>query len=188
MRALLTLAVLLTTTGAAAQSLPRHRLGFGGGWSREFAGYSYPKDTATGLGLSYGYRVLRFLEAEAGVFAALQPTPDIRGANYFLDPDDRFLWVPFGVRFLAPLYLRRIEFAAGGGGLYEKYSVSNPSPGFGVQPHSGLGGYFVGSASIALDRGKHFWLGAAPRWFLANPPYRRDRWFQILAEFSVRFR
>ena len=117
----------------------------------------------------------------------MQPSPDIRGANYFWDPNDRFVWVPFGVRFIAPLYLGRIEFSGGGGGLYEKYSVSNPNIGFGLVSRGGWGGYFAGSVSFALDRGKHFWLGATPRWFLANAASARDRWFQLAGEFSVRF-
>jgi hypothetical protein len=168
---------------------PRNRLTFSGGWSREIGGgISIGKDTAAGWGISYGYRVLRFLEPEAGVFLASQPSPDIRGANYFYNPDDRFVWVPFGVRFVAPLYLGRIEFSGGGGGLYEKYQVGNPNTAFGFASRSGWGGYFAGSAAVGLDRGKHLWLAATPRWFLANPAYARDRWVQISGEVSVRFR
>jgi hypothetical protein len=40
---------------------------------------------------------------------------------------------------------------------------------------------------VALDRSRHWWLGATPRWFLANPHYRRDRWLQIAGEVSFRF-
>jgi hypothetical protein len=179
---------LLAVCCAAAQDIPRNRLTFSGGWSREIGGYSYTdKHTGTGLGLSYGYRFLKYVEGEAGVFTALQPGSNIRGAQYFWDPNDRFIWVPFGVRFVAPLYLGRIEFSGGGGGLYEKYSVSNPNSGFGLESRDGWGGYFVASAAVALDRRKHFWLGATPRWFLANPPYARDRWFQITGELSWRF-
>ena len=74
--------LLLMFSCATAQSIPRSRLTFSGGWSREVGGYSFQKETATGLGLSYGYRVHRYVEAEAGVFTALEPSPDIRGANY----------------------------------------------------------------------------------------------------------
>ncbi len=179
--------VFLVVSCAAAQSVPADRVSFAGGWSRRL-GTFYETQTAPGLGLSYGHRILKYVEPEVGVFAALQPAPEIRGANYFLDPDDRFIWLTAGVRFIAPLYLGRIEFSGGGGGLYESYSVSNPESSLGVQSRHGWGGYFVGSAAVALDHGKHFWLGATPRWFLANPPYARDRWFQIAGEFSLRFR
>ncbi len=181
-------AFFLMISCAWAQSIPRNRFAFNGGWSREVGGSSFSeKDTAGGFGLSYGYRLHPHVEAEAGVFTALQPAGVIRGAHYYLDPDDRFIWVPFGIRFVAPLYLERIEFSAGGGGLYEKYSVGNPNIALGPQPRDGWGGYFVGSASVALDRGNRFWLGATPRFFLANADGRHDRWFQISGEFSVRF-
>jgi hypothetical protein len=39
-----------------------------------------------------------------------------------------------------------------------------------------LGGYLVAVIS-----------GSAPRFLLANPPYRRDRWFTIAGEISFRF-
>jgi hypothetical protein len=102
--------------------------------------------------------------------------------------DDHFFWVPFGVCFVAPLYLGRVEFSGGGGGLYENYTVGSPGPGGGPLPRQGWGGYFVGSVAVPLDHSRRFWVGATPRWFLANPAYARDRWFQISGEFSVRFR
>src|SRR5580704_7153259 len=105
---------------AAAQSVPRNRLTFSGGWSRQIGGDSFGQPTATGLGLSYGYRVHKYIEAEAGVFTALDPTGDVCSRYGCDDVNDRFFWVPFGVRFIAPLYLGRIEFSGGGGGLFEK--------------------------------------------------------------------
>ena len=101
------------------------------------------------------------------------------------DASDHYYWVPFGVRFIAPLYRRRIEISGGGGGLYEKYSSDLA---LGLGSRTGGGGYFIASAAFALDRGRHFWVGATPRWFLANPSYARDRWLQISAEISYRFR
>lgn len=178
--------LFLIASFAQAQDSGQNRVTFSGGWSRQI-GRSYDPESATGLGLSYGRRFHKFMEAEAGVFTALQPAPDIRGAHYFLDPDDRFIWVPFGIRFIAPMYLGRIRFSGGGGGLYEEYSVSNPEPGLGVESRHGWGGYFVGEAAVALDRRRRFWIGAAPRWFLANPRYARDRWFMITGDVSFRF-
>lgn len=179
--------ILLLSSGLAAQSIPNNHVTFSGGWSRQIGGDSFDKAAATALGLSYGYRFLRYVETEAGLFTALDPTGDICGHFGCVDVSDHFFWIPFGVRFIAPLYLGRIEFSAGGGGLYEKYTVATPSPGGGPLPRHGWGGYFLGSSAIALDHSRHFWLGATPRWFLANPAYARDRWFQITAEFSVRF-
>ena len=70
--------------------------------------------------------------------------------------------------------------------MYEKYTVESAYGGS-PTPRSGWGGYFLGSAAVALDPAGRFWLGATPRLFLANPAYARDRWFQIAGEFSIRF-
>jgi len=178
---------LLLAGWAAAQSAPPDHLTFTAAWSREIGGYSYePKLTGTGLGLSYGYRFQKYIEADAGMFTALNPSPSFRGANYYVVPDDRFLWVPFGLRFIAPLYVGRIEFS-GGGGLYEKYWVSNPNPGFGVVSYAAWGGYFSAGAAVSLDRRRHFWAGPSARWYLANGTYARDRWVQVGADMSYRF-
>ncbi len=179
---------LLMVSCATAQSVPRNRLTFSGGWSRQIGGNSFEQQTATGLGLSYGYRAHNYVEAEAGVFTALDPTGEICSAHGCVDVNDHFFWVPFGVRFIAPLHLGRAEFSGGGGGLYERYTVGSPSFGGGPLPRHGWGGYFVGSAAMALDHSRRFWLGVTPRWFLANPAYARDRWFQISGEFSGKFR
>ncbi len=178
---------LILVSCSTAQSASGNRLTFSGGWSREIGGNSFERQAATGLGISYGHRIHKYVEAETGVFTALNPTGDVCSAHGCVDVNDRYFWVPFGVRFIAPLYHDRVEFSGGGGGLYEKYTVGSPGPGGAPQPRQGWGGYFVGAAAVALDHSRHFWLGATPRWFLANPAYARDRWFQISGEFSVRF-
>ncbi|MBZ5612301.1 MAG: hypothetical protein LAP87_31285 [Acidobacteriia bacterium] len=178
------ISLVLVAACALAQSAPRNRLTFSGGWSHD-VGSSSEQESATGLGLSYGYRVHNYVEAEAGLFTALDPTGDICSHNGCVDANDHFFWVPFGVRFIAPLAGGRIEFSVGGGGLYERHTAGNA----GALPYSAWGGYFVGSAAVALDRSRHLWLGATPRLFLANSgAVARDRWFQISAELSVRFR
>jgi hypothetical protein len=139
------------------------------------------------LGLSYGYRVRSYVEAQAGLFTALDPTGEVCSHNGCIDVNDHFVWVPFGVRFIAPLYLGRIQFSGGGGRLYERYTVGSSAFGGGPLPRHRWGGYFVGSAAMALDPSRHLWLGVTPRWFLANPAYARDRWFQIAGEFSAKW-
>jgi hypothetical protein len=181
-------AFCLAAALAQAQSVDPNRITFSGGWSRQLGQLYEPAETATGLGLSYGRRILPFLEPEAGVFAAFNPTPDVVGAYYHIHPETRFIWTTAGLRLVPPLYLGRIEFSAGGGALYEEYSIANPQFGYpSLEPRHGWGGYFVAGAAVSLDHRKHFWLGAAPRWFLANPRYARDRWFMIPLELSFRF-
>jgi hypothetical protein len=176
---------LLLVPCALSQSTPANRITFSCGWAKQI--YNYQDAAAPSLGLSYGHRFHKYVEAEGGLFTALDPTGDVCSHNGCVDVHDRFFWLPFGVRFIAPLYLGRIEFSGGGGGLYEKYTVGSPFPGGGPDERHGWGGYFVGSAAVALDRSHRFWLGVTPRWFLANPAYARDRWFQIAGELSFRF-
>jgi hypothetical protein len=183
--------LLLAVSALSAQPIPHNLITMSGCWSHQIGGYVFQeKQTAAGFGVSYGHRFYRFMEAEAGLFTALDPAGTECEKFGCADVGDRFYWIPFGIRFLAPLYLDRMEFSGGGGGLYEKYTPGTGGPpGYGFTlGRAGWGGYFVGSAAVSLDRSRHFWLAATPRWFLANPSYARDRWFQIAGEIQFRFR
>jgi len=83
--------------------------------------------------------------------------------------------------------LGRWELSAGGGGLWTKYWISNPDNPFTIRSRSGWGEYAVGGMAVALDRNRHWWLGFAPRFFLANPPNVHDRWMMLAGEVSWRF-
>jgi hypothetical protein len=61
---------------------------------------------------------MRYLEAGAGVTVATNPAPEILGANYDIKPDDRFMWIPSGVRGVLPLRGGRVKHSAGGGFSY----------------------------------------------------------------------
>ena len=87
----------------------RNRITLSGGWARQLLGEPFERQTAPAVGLSYGYRPLRFLEVEAGVLVALHPGGQLCNAHACYDPFDRYLWVPFGVRFIAPLSAGRFE-------------------------------------------------------------------------------
>lgn len=170
-----------------AQSWQKNRITVSGGWMRQLFGYDYERQTAPVVGLSYGYRPLQFLEFEAGVDVALQPGQELCSAHGCYDPDDRYIRIPFGVRFIAPLVAHRVELSAGGGGLYQKYSVSNPYNPFNVSSRDNWGGYFVGGAAVAIDHRHRFRVGATPRVILMNPPHTRNRWFTITGDISFRF-
>lgn len=187
--AILAVAVLSFASLTNAQSDFRNSFTFSGGYARDVNASCCQTNTAVSLGASYGYRVLPNLQAEAGVATALSPTPEIRGANYDIKPDDRFIWVPFGVRGILPVKHGRVELSVGAGGLHEKYSVSNPSTNVGLVSRDGWGGYFAGGVAVALDRGRHFWLGVSPRWYLANANsgYAHDRWFVVAGDLGFRF-
>ena len=178
--------MLLCAGSLAAQSFSRNLLTFSGGWADQI-GPSYQNESATSLGLTYGYRWRQYVALEAGIQTALQPGPEVRGAHYDFKPDDRYIWVPFGVRLIAPIAEDRVELSVGGGGLYQRYSISNSGSGFGFDPYNAWGGYGVASAAVALDRRRHFWVGGSPRFFIANGDFHRDRWVTLTAEFGFRF-
>jgi hypothetical protein len=182
------LSFLFTIGVLWAQDTPRSRVTAGGGWSREIGGFSYTdKQSAPVLEMSFGYRVWRFVELQTGLTMAFQPSPQQCNAHGCVDPDDRVYWVPFGVRLVAPIAWQRVEIFAGGGGLYENYSVSNGRQLFADASRSGWGGYFEGGAAVRLDQRGHWWVGATPWFLLANPPYARDRWFTIAPSVSFRW-
>jgi hypothetical protein len=140
------------------------------------------------LGGTYGFRFRRWLALEGGVLTANNPTGVINSEFGYFNIRDRYTWVPFGARFILPLRHDRFEISAGGGGVYERYTVGNTQIPDGPAPYSGWGGYFKAKAAVALDPGRHFWLGATPQLFLVNASGGvRDRWFVLTGDVSFRF-
>ena len=176
--------VLLLFTAARAQD-ERSQVTLAVGDAIQLAAPADERSTALSLGGSYSFRLLRHLALEAGVETAIHPTGPIRGAHYDIQPSDLFTWVQFGPRLILPLWDGRMELSAGAGGAYEHYAVGNAS-GF-LFPRSGWGGNFSAGAAVAIDHGRHFWIGTTPRWFLVNAGYAHDRWFVAGGEISVRF-
>ena len=142
---------------------------------------------ALSFGGSYSYRLFPHLGLEAGVLTALDPTGIIRGENFTIDVKDRFTWVQFGPRFILPLWDGRLELSVGAGGVYENYSPGSNFPSGNAPTRTGWGGNFSGGAAIALDPGRHFWLGMTPRWILVKAAEAHDRWFIAAGELSFRF-
>ena len=175
----LCVSLLLLAGSLAAQ----HQITLSGGRGERIAAYPADRQTAPVLGVSYGYRPLQWFQVEAGLVTALQPGQTQCSAHGCFDPNDRYFWVPFGVRFVAPIAWRRVELSAGGGGLYEKYSIRNAP--YQMVSYDGWGGYFVGGAAVKVTR--RIWLGATPRVILANPRFARVRWFLITGDVSFRF-
>lgn len=174
---------------ASGQSLQRNELGFDGGYGWQATGISVsPRLSAVSLGGTYAFRCRRWVAIEGGVLTAINPTGTINSEYGYFDVRDRFTWVPFGVRFILPLQHDRFEISAGGGGTYERYTVGNAQFPAAPAPYSGWGGYFKAKAAVALDPGRHFWLGATPQVFVVNAPGSvRDRWFVLTGDVSFRF-
>lgn len=115
----------------------------------------------------------------------LQPSQSFGTRFGTVDPDDRIVWVPFGIRLHLPL--GRFEASLGGGGLHENYTVSSGLEGYGYQNYSGWGGYVAPRLTFAIDRGRRFAVGATPWIMLSNAQYARDRFVIFTGDFSVRF-
>jgi hypothetical protein len=142
-------------------------------------------DTSVALGATYDYRVIRYLQIEAGIMTAIHPTPHLGGATFDIDPTDRFLWVPFGLQGVLPLWGGRLEASAGGGGIYEHYYSGNIPPFVGKQSDSAWRGYFKLGTAVAIDRTRHFWLGASAREISGNRT--RAQWVIVTGDLSFRF-
>ena len=180
--------ILLCVLAAAgqSQSFPRYDFTLSGGVGACLGKCYGPQDTSPSLGATGGVRLTRGIELEAGVFATIDPVGQSCAAFGCITPSSDFLWVPFGVRFIRPIAHGRVELSAGGGGLFEHFSTSS-QVGLGGYDYNGFGGYGKASMAVALDRHRHFWIGASPRVNLANSGNYRDRWFLITGDFGLRF-
>jgi hypothetical protein len=174
---------------AYGQSFERNEFTFtaGYGWQVDVQS-GLPRLRAVSLGGTYGFHPRRWLAIEGGELTATNPTGVINSEYGYFNVHDRFRWVPFGARFILPLRHDRFEISAGGGGVYERYAVGNTQIPNGPAPYSGWGGYFKAKAAVALDPGRHIWLGATPQWILVNALVGvRDRWFVLTGDVSFRF-
>jgi hypothetical protein len=168
-----------------AQSEMRNTITFSGGFAQN-VGNSCCGDSAPSLALTYDYRLFPHVDLEAGVDTTLSLGTEARGANYDYKADDRFLWVPFGLKGVLPLRSGRVEVTAGAGGLYEKYLVGDNSGFF--QSRDSWGGYASIGVAVALDGRRHFWVGASPQLFFANSGSGyKDRWFVLNVGLGFRF-
>ncbi len=185
MRSLLSLFALALC--AEAQSEMRNTLTLSGGWAHNVGRYCCG-DSAASVAMTYAYRLFSHVAAEVGVDTALSLGSEARGAYYDYKADDRFFWVPFGLRGVLPAQHDRVEVSASGGAVYERYSVGAPAAPIFVS-RDGWGGYVSAGAAIALDRGRHFWVGSSPRLYFANTNrgYTHDRWVILNVGLGFRF-
>jgi hypothetical protein len=179
--------LLYSTCVLEAQSFPRNEVTFSGGDSFQIFTPFADSNSAVSLGGTFGYRFTPHVTAEAGVFGVIDPFPPECGYSGCFGRDNRFIQVPFGLKFSLPVRHDRFELSVGGGGLYQRFSVSNPNTDFGETGYSAWGGYFKATAGVAIDRRKRLWLSVTPRWSLANSGGIRDRWFMLTGDISYRF-
>jgi hypothetical protein len=192
---------------AAQEYYPRHNFTFGAGAFRPRGDLSGALDDTGGISVAYGYRFLRYLQADVGldmIFGAAGVRAFLPTEIGYFRISDREYFLPFGARAIAPLVGGRVLISGGGGGAWLKYHerLRQPSQDFHIDcpdctARSGWGYYALANASYFLDSGKHFRVGVTGRAVRGHtdgdplgglPPSRtKDHWLTMLAEFGFSF-
>ncbi len=140
-------------------------------------------DTAVNLGATYERRFAKWLGAETGVLVALRPSEGFCTGHGCYTPDDRIVWVSFGLRARAPL--GRLELSLGAGGLRESYRDSSGLSSYGQHNnYDGWGFYAAPRATCRLGR---LTLGGTSWFLIGNPPYARDRFAVVTGDVGFRW-
>jgi len=208
--------VVLSCTFAAAvsghldaQPLARQfsfNIGTGGAIPREdLASFM---TTSPLLTIGFGYRPIRYLQADAGMDAIFHAA----GVRSFQDTvigrikiRDNEILVPLGGRGILPIG-PRMELFGGGGAAYLHYGESVEVPGGGsdssfncrtCRSRGGWGYYAVAGVNVAVERSRRFWVGVESRLVHgktncdplgAVPPLEtQDTWINTAAFFMMRF-
>src|SRR5437763_5099530 len=87
---------------AGAQTEIRNTVTLSGGLAHS-VGTMFGFESAPSVAVTYAYRLLPHVDLEAGIDTALSLGSEARGANYDIKANDRFIWVPFGLRGVLPL-------------------------------------------------------------------------------------
>jgi hypothetical protein len=192
---------------AAQTSWPKHYASFGVGAGLPGGALSGLFNTRPGISVNYGYRLLKYVQADVGldtVFGAA-------GVRQFLSTDlgyvriRDFQWlIPFGGRLVLPVKNGRVLLSGGGGGAYMRYSerLQQPSSYYhfacpNCTSRSGWGNYALVAGSLALDRYQRFRVGVTTKFYrghtdgaaLGSLPAEEtlDRWVNMFADFTVTF-
>ncbi len=208
MRAGLVWLLLAALSPLAAQtSWPKHYATFGVGAGLPGGALSGLFTDKPGITVDYGYRVLKYVQADVGldtVFGAA-------GVRQFLSTDlgyvriRDFQWlIPFGGRLVLPVKNGRVLLSGGGGGAYMRYSerLQQPSSYYhfacpNCTSRSGWGNYALVAGSYALDHYQRFRVGVTSKFYRGHtngaavgalPPVETlDRWVNLFLDFTVTF-
>lgn len=154
----------------------------------------------------YGYRFLRFLQADAGFQlafgAADNQNPEITDVGTVRGGDHEFM-IPLGGRVILPLPFQRFEVSAGGGTMYLHYSETVPqNPYYQTGCYSctsrgGWGEYGLANVSYFLDENHSFHVGTTVQYVtgttngepVGNVPGNQttDHWLNVSVEFGLSF-
>jgi hypothetical protein len=204
------LALALVAGSAFAQEFYRkHNVMFNAGAGIPRGDLQDQFSTSAGVGALYGYRFHPYFQVEAGyetLFGAADIHDFVPTGFGPLKIRDYQQFVPFGGRVIVPLARDKVQFHAGGGGAYFRYSerIQQPYAYYGYQiecfecaSRDGVGYYALLGGSIALDRAQHFRLGFGGKVYrgatsgerFGTLPAREtvDRWINIFGTFVFSF-
>lgn len=203
-------ACLLTASIVFGQSSEIHHnnITIGGGAAEPLGTATNYLRTAPLFNVSYGYRLNRWFQADAGIQMAFGAANNQNGEQTdfgVVQGGDHEFMIPLGGRIILPLPFRRVEVSAGGGVAYLHYSEtapSNPYSYYGSTCYSctsrgGWGGYGLGNISYFLDENHTFHIGTTIQYIagstngqpVANIPGFKttDHWLNAMVEFGMSF-
>lgn len=190
---------------AAQDYYPHHNFTFGAGAMRPRGDLGPVLDDSPGVSVGYGYRFLRYLQADISVdilfgAAGIRDFLSTGIGDYRIK--DREYFLPFGGRAIAPLFGGRLLISGGGAWLKYHERVNQPGSDFRVDcpvcaARSGWGYYALANASYFVESGKHIRIGATTRVMRGHtdgdplgyvPGFQtKDHWLSIGAEFGLSF-
>lgn len=202
--------LLIATSPVWAQSFYRkHNFSAGAGAAMPGGELDPYLKTAPAVRISYGYRFMRFFQADAGLdvgFGSARVRDFYDSEFGELRIRDYQYMVPLGGRVVIPLADEKLQLYAGGGAAWLKYAevVRQPFGNYGYRidcpvcrTRSGWGSYGLAGASVALDSGRMFRLGVTAKVYRATtdgdsfgtlPAIRtKDRWVNLAGEFTISF-
>jgi len=162
--------------------------------------------TAPMVAFRYGYRLNRYLQADAGLQlawgAANNQNAVVTDVGNVQGGDHEYM-IPLGGRVILPVPFKRLELSAGGGGVYLHYSETAPSGGYyqincySCTSRGGWGGYGLANISYFLDGNRNFRVGTTFQYISATTNGQAvgnvvglstsDHWANLTFEFGLSF-
>lgn len=177
MRTLLLTSLCLTVTIPAfaqySDEIHHNNISVGGGAAIPVGSTSGYLNTASAFSVSYGYRVNRFFQADAGFQMAFGAAnnQNLEQTDFGeVQGGDHEFMLPLGGRFIIPLPFRKLEASAGGGGVYLHYAETAPSGGMrGIQATATRVRHEAVWEDTVLQISATFWTGTGrstlePHW------------------------
>lgn len=207
LRSALLIAFLLAALAPlrAQNSFPHHNFTFGAGGAAPQADLSSFMQSAPGVDIGYGYRFMRYFQADVGLdilFGAARIRDFLTTQVGDFRIGDREYFLPMGGRTIVPLFGGKVLLHAGGGGAWMKYHerLSQPSSYYRIDcpictSRSGwgyyaqVGGDWFFTRNLRLGVLSRFYRGHTNGQTLGNVPAAEttDHWVNTFAVIGFSF-